>query len=231
MSKCRVWLFVAIFSCVSVASSNGHLLDGEDDYQMAKPYLAKITQIESKIEVRRGSGMSPKESVSPYKDELSQNLRKATSFLMKASEQGHPVASYRLGQILNFFGAEEDRAFSCDFLGLSLRQGFSPAAIEMAFTCLDLAKSPDFLLQAEKAARSEEYSEYFPQPSVGVGYCSLDRGLGLTLNISEGDLREYRAVIYLHLSRQVQGAKRDKYLKLAADNGCEIAVQRLNENR
>lgn len=205
--------------------SNAVQLKGDTEYRQALPHLIQITKITKAIDERRASGLPPKESAKPYLNELRDNIRNSASLLNQASQLQHPVAQYRLAQIISLYGNQQEKHSICELLEASLRQGFVPAAIEAAALCPSFSSTPEFLSYAEASARSAKYSEYFPQPSHFLSHC--ERPKARTLNAKDGSEIEYQAAIYYILGSNAEKSKRSDYFKLATEKGCSRAHNKI----
>lgn len=214
----------ALLLCSTTIFANTAPLEGDAEYRQALPHLRQITHIIKKIDERRATGLSPQESAAPYLSQLQGNIRDSAALLNQASQQQHPVAQYRLAQIINLYGNEQEKLSICVLLKTSLSQGFAPAAIEAATLCPSFASTPEFLNYAEASTRTGKYSRYFPQPSHLLSYCEHSKTR--TLNAKDSSEREYQAAIYYLLGSKTEGPKRSEYFSLASKNGCSRAANK-----
>ncbi|WP_374442431.1 hypothetical protein [Pseudomonas panipatensis] len=222
MNRHIALLSLTLLLGAATAQAKDKPLPGDGDYRKALPFLDKAAEQIAGMEKAREAGKSPAEAAKPFSATLSKNLNQAIPLLNQAAAQKHPVAEYRLAQVLADFAQDaKSQQRACELLGDSLKQGFAPAALELETLCPEQAKRAQFLQQAEAAARSGRYAKYFPQPSHALGWCSAKREM--TLNATLGGLRDYQADIYLMLSTKVPAAKRDGYRQRAAEKGCALA--------
>ena len=218
-------LLLAVYLHSASAFAGTEQLNGESEYLQATPYLNKFSQLIKEVDKRLTSGKSPKDSFSPYLDDIRLNAEKAATLLNQASHKNHPVAQYRLAQIIDYLGSNEEKLEICNLLKKSLYQGFPPAALEAATLCSGFVNTPEFLIYAEESARSTRYSDYFPQPSHFLSYCERPRKR--TLIPQEGSEEEYQAAIFYLLGSKNEKPISGQYYKLAAEKGCSRANTRL----
>lgn len=213
---------LALTLLAGAAHAKDKPLPGDAEYRKALPFLAKANEQIAGMDKARAAGKSPEEAAKPFRTALSRNLNQAIPLLDQAARQKHPVAEFRLAQLLaDFVQDEKSQQRACELLGDSLKQGFAPAALDLETLCEAAAKAPSFARQAEAAARSARYAKYFPQPSHALGWCQAERPMSLLA--PNGDQRAYQAEVYMMLAGKAPKAKRADYLKRAADKGCEQA--------
>ncbi|KAF1052527.1 MAG: hypothetical protein GAK43_01863 [Stenotrophomonas maltophilia] len=209
-----------------LAASKPKALPGEADYRQALPPLAAAAKQIAGMEQARQAGQSPEQAGAKYRDALSRELSRAMLPLERAAKAGHPVAQYRLGQVLADFGADDKaQKRACELFSASLAKGFAPAALDLEAVCQDAGRGPAFIRQAKAAAASRRYASYFPQPSHYLGWC--EGSPSTSLSASNGSLRAYQADLYFILATRSEGAPREGFLKQAADKGCSNAKRRL----
>lgn len=231
-----------IFAACSIflASSAGAgelIISGESDglYLKSLPYLARIDEIKNDIFDERdqlsANDSFPADKKRRYMDELKKLVEEALPLLTRSAEQGHPAAQYRLALAIYTFGnREENTEYTCGLLKSSLSKGFTPAALQMTYSCTSDVTTPDFRALISALPNNEDrYVRYYPQPTMMP---SCDRGSrSQEKSIVPLDEKGFRANIYMALARQMSALQHRQeqlaYLKKAAGYGCTEAINRL----
>lgn len=215
---------LALALCSAAAFARSPALPGEAQYRKALPLLAAANQQIAGMDRARAAGQAPDAAAKPYRAALQANLRQAFPLLEQAAGQKHPVAEFRLAQLLaNFAPDEKNQRRACELLGDSLRQGFAPAALELAALCPQQAAGKRFLAQAEAAAKSTRYAAYFPQPSFSLGWCSGETSQSLVA--PQGSQARFQMDVLQMLASKAPPARREDFLTRAAAKGCARAQQ------
>lgn len=219
---------VCMFSAITNAAELNLSAEGESLYFKVLPSLEKIDELNNEIFSVRdelsANEKFPDQKREEVKTELQGLLKEALPLLTRSAEELNPAAQYRLAvMVSNFESGQQAAEKVCTLLRSSFSQSFTPAGLQMLSYCFDEVKTPEFRALVDALPDNETlYGKYYPQPAMRP---SCDKGSRSRSNpIVWIDERSFRANFYMsyatQMSRKNDGQERLRYLKKAAEHGC-----------
>ncbi|MEE4877309.1 hypothetical protein V2K16_08520 [Pseudomonas alliivorans] len=224
-----------VFSAITNANDHTLSSEGESLYFRALPFLQKIDELNNEIFTVRDTLSTnekfPAQKREQAKTELQALLKEALPLLTRSAEELNPAAQYRLAvMISNFDSGQQAVDMVCTLLRASFSQGFTPAGLQMLSYCFDEVKTPEFQALIDALPDNETlYGKYYPQPTL-MPSCDKD-SRSRRSPIVWIDEKSFRANLYMsyatQMSRKNHEQERLRYLKKAAEHGCDRAIDRL----